>query len=31
MVQECRLTWQDFFVPGAAPKAVERKGGALRA
>lgn len=30
MVQECKLGWQDFFVPGLAPKAVERKGGALR-
>jgi hypothetical protein len=32
MVQECRLTWQDFFVPGAWwPKASERKADALRA
>ncbi len=32
MVEECGLVWQDFFVPGAwGPKAVERKGGALRA
>ncbi|MBZ5585389.1 MAG: DUF1080 domain-containing protein [Acidobacteriia bacterium] len=32
MVNECGLRWQDFFVPGAwAPKAVERKGNALRA
>lgn len=31
MVEECKLGWQDFFVPGAwGPKAVERKGGALR-
>jgi hypothetical protein len=31
MVEECRLTWQDFFVPGGWwPKAVERKGSALR-
>jgi histidinol phosphatase-like PHP family hydrolase len=31
MVQECKLGWQDFFVPGAwGPKAVERKGTALR-
>lgn len=31
MVQECKLAWQDFFVPGAwGPKAVERKGSALR-
>ena len=30
MVRECRLAWQDFFVPGAWwPKAVERKGEAL--
>jgi hypothetical protein len=32
MVQECRLAWQDFFVPGAwGPKAVDRKPDALRA
>ncbi len=32
MVAECGLGWQDFFVPGAwGPKAVERKGDALRA
>ncbi len=32
MVQECKLGWTDFFVPGAwGPKAVERKPGALRA
>ncbi len=31
MIQACKLGWQDFFVPGAwGPKAVERKGGALR-
>jgi hypothetical protein len=31
MVDECRLVWQDFFVPGAwGPKAVERKGSALK-
>jgi hypothetical protein len=31
MSTECKLGWQDFFVPGAwGPKAVERKGGALR-
>lgn len=31
MVEECKLAWQDFFVPGAwGPKAVERKGGALQ-
>ena len=30
MVGECKLVWQDFFVPGAwGAKAVERKGGAL--
>jgi hypothetical protein len=31
MIQECKLAWSDFFVPGDRPKAVERKGGALRA
>jgi 3-keto-disaccharide hydrolase len=32
MIQECRLGWADFFVPGAWwPKAAERKGNALRA
>ncbi len=32
MIEECKLVWQDFFVPGVwAPKAVERKGGALKA
>ena len=31
MIHECGLTWQDFFVPGDGPKAVERKGGALKA
>ena len=30
MVEECKLAWQDFFVPGAAPKAVERNPRALR-
>ncbi len=30
MVEECKLVWQDFFVPLAGPKAVERKGDALR-
>jgi hypothetical protein len=31
MVEELKLGWQDFFVPGAwGPKAVERKAGALR-
>ncbi len=31
MVDECKLVWQDFFVPLTGPKAVERKGAALRA
>jgi 3-keto-disaccharide hydrolase len=32
MATELKLSWQDFFVPGAwGPKAVERKPGALRA
>jgi hypothetical protein len=31
MVKECSLVWQDFFVPLKGPKAVERKGGALKA
>ena len=32
MTTELKLSWQDFFVPGAwGPKAVERKPGALRA
>jgi hypothetical protein len=31
MIQDCKLAWQDFFVPGDRPKAVERKGGALKA
>jgi histidinol phosphatase-like PHP family hydrolase len=30
MIEECNLGWQDFFVPGEQPKAVERKGGALK-
>ena len=31
MVEECKLGWQHFFVPGGwGPKAVERKPGALR-
>jgi len=31
MVEECRLGWQDFWVPGAfGPKAVERKPEALK-
>jgi histidinol phosphatase-like PHP family hydrolase len=25
MVDECKLVWQDFFVPGSGPKAIERK------
>jgi histidinol phosphatase-like PHP family hydrolase len=29
MVEECGLRWQDFFVPLAGAKAVERKGGVL--
>ena len=32
MVQDCKLAWPNFFVPGAwGAKAVERKGIALRA
>jgi hypothetical protein len=31
MVRACKLVWQDFFVPLKAPKAVERKGGVLKA
>lgn len=31
MIEECKLGWQDFFVPGEQPKAIDRKGGALRA
>jgi hypothetical protein len=32
MIDECQLTWQDFFVPGDLwPRAIERKGSALRA
>jgi 3-keto-disaccharide hydrolase len=31
MVEECKLVWQDFFVPGSGPKAIERRGAALRA
>ncbi len=31
MVEECNLVWQDFFVPLAGPRALERKGSALRA
>ena len=31
MVKECGLKWQDFWMPGMwTPRAVERKGGALR-
>ena len=31
MVEECKLVWQDFFVPGAwSPKAVDRKPEALK-
>lgn len=31
MIKECKLGWQDFFVPGAlGPKAVERKPNALK-
>lgn len=31
MIEECKLAWQDFFLPGEFPKAVDRKGGILRA
>lgn len=32
MIDECKLGWQDFFVPGAWwPKAMERKGDLLKA
>jgi len=31
MVEECKMEWQDFFVPLAGPRAIERKGEALRA
>ena len=32
MLRECRLGWQDFFVPGGwAPRAIDRKGSVLRA
>ena len=32
MIDECRLQWNDFFVPGAFwPKAIDRKGGLLKA
>lgn len=31
MIKECKLGWQDFFVPGAlGTKAVERKPNALK-
>ncbi len=31
MIDECKLVWQDFFVPGKwAPRAIDRKGGALK-
>jgi hypothetical protein len=31
LVEECRLDWRDFFIPGTWwPKAIERKGGTLR-
>jgi hypothetical protein len=30
MVNECKLVWQDFFVPGKGAKAIERKGSALK-
>ena len=32
MIDECKLGWQDFFVPGAWwPKATDRKGDLLKA
>jgi histidinol phosphatase-like PHP family hydrolase len=32
MIEECKLGWQDFFVPGAWwPKATERRGDLLKA
>ena len=31
MIEECKLVWQDFFLPGEFPRAIDRKGGALRA
>jgi hypothetical protein len=32
MIDECKLAWQNFYVPGAWwPKAIERKGSVLRA
>jgi hypothetical protein len=31
MIDECKLVWQDFFVPGQwAPRAIERKGAARK-
>lgn len=30
MVDECKLVWQDFFMPLTGPKAIERKPAALR-
>jgi hypothetical protein len=30
MIEECGLTWQDFWMPGIGQKAIERKGGALK-
>ncbi|MBI5282043.1 MAG: hypothetical protein HY858_10205 [Candidatus Solibacter usitatus] len=31
MVEECKLTWQDFWAPGAwGPRAVDRKGAMLK-
>jgi len=32
MIEECKLVWSDFFVPGAFwPKAIDRKGDLLKA
>jgi len=31
MLEECKLVWQDFFVPGLEAKAIDRKPNALRA
>jgi hypothetical protein len=31
IVKECKLVWQDFFVPLKAPRAIDRKPGALKA
>ena len=31
MIEQCKLVWQDFFLPGAwGPRAIDRKGGALK-